>query len=242
MLTTKNLKKSYKMGEVVVNALNGINLTVDKGEYISIMGASGSGKSTLLHILGGVDNPTSGEITIGGVDLSKMNDYEATTFRRTNIGFVFQSFNLMPTLTVEENIALPILISGKKIEDNKNKINELIEVMGLKGREKHKPNQLSGGQQQRVAIARAFVTDPKIILLDEPTGSLDSKTGDMILELISSVHKKYKLTIIMVTHNVFAAEYADRVIFLKDGLVVDCIDRSSKSLNAKSIYDKLVSL
>lgn len=189
MVKVQDIKKQYRVGEIKVNALNGANLEVNEGEFVAIMGSSGSGKSTLMNIIGGIDGPTEGKIWIDGKCISTMNDTDITIFRRTNIGFVFQSFNLMPTLTVQENIALPLLISGKTIEKYAYKINTLIDLVGLKGREHHKPSQLSGGQQQRVAIARAFVTEPKIILLDEPTGALDSKNGEIILELLTDVQK-----------------------------------------------------
>lgn len=243
MVLFKNVKKIYSIGDILVKALDGIDITINEGEYTAVMGASGSGKSTFLHLLGGVDRPTSGEIWISGKCISKMNDTEITLFRRDKIGFVFQSFNLMPTLTVEENILLPLLISGQKTNEYLKKIKELIYVLGLEGREKHKPWQLSGGQQQRVAIARAFATDPNIILLDEPTGNLDSKNGEITLELVSTMHKKYRKTIIMVTHSIFAAEHAESTIFLKDGNVVNRISKKeNSSYSAKSINDIMLAI
>ncbi len=243
MVTVKNLKKSYEMGKVKVYALNGINLDVGTGEFLAIMGSSGSGKSTLLHIMGGIDNPTSGEVVIDGFSLSGMDDTRITIFRREKIGFVFQSFNLMPTLTVEENIMLPLQISGVNSKGKKDKIDELLQFIGLFERRQHKPNQLSGGEQQRVSIARALVIDPKIVLLDEPTGSLDSKNGVKILELLCHTHKEYKTTIIMVTHSPFAAGYTEKTFFMKDGLVVDSLTKQNNvEYSAKTINDRLVNL
>ena len=177
VLEAKNLQKRYQLGGVLVEALVGVDFTVDKGEFVAIMGPSGSGKSTLLHLLGGLDQPTDGEVLLAGKRLSVLGDRQATLVRRHSIGFVFQFFNLLPTLTAEENIALPLIIDGKKIRQYQARIDALLDLVGLTDRRKHKPDQLSGGEQQRVALARALVTEPAIILADEPTGNLDSKTG-----------------------------------------------------------------
>jgi len=243
MVTIKNLVKTYEMGKVKVNALNGLSLQINKGEFISIMGSSGSGKSTLLHIIGGIDTATAGEITIDGNATNHMDDTKITIFRRANIGFVFQAFNLMPTLTVEENIILPLQIAGKNVASKKNKIDELLDFTGLTERRDHKPSQLSGGEQQRVSIARALVIEPKIILLDEPTGSLDSKNGEKILELLRHTHKEYHSTIIMVTHSPLAAEFCEKTIFLKDGQVVDTFEKKNNNdYSSRSIYERMLKM
>lgn len=243
MIRVINLVKKYRMGKISVNALKGINLFVKKGEFISIMGSSGSGKSTLLHIMGGIDGCTSGEVQIDNKNITGMDDREITAYRRTNIGFVFQSFNLMPTLTIRENINLPLQIAGIDIKRKMKQMDELLQFVGLYARRDHKPNQLSGGEQQRVSIARALIINPKIILLDEPTGSLDSKNGNKVLELLRSTHQKYETTIIMVTHNPFAAEYSEKTIFMKDGIIADTLERTAGTkYSAKSIYDKMAVL
>jgi putative ABC transport system ATP-binding protein len=221
VLQTDKVTKSYRMGESNVNALDNVDFTVDKGEFVAIMGPSGSGKSTLLHLLGGLDGPSDGEVTLASRPLSKLKDNDVTMVRRRNVGFIFQFYNLVPTLTAEENVALPLLIDGKKIEDCQPKIGEMLALVGLADRKHHKPDQMSGGQQQRVAIARALVTDPAIILADEPTGNLDSKSGTAILELLRRTCDELGHTIVMVTHDARAASYADRVVFLKDGRIVD---------------------
>lgn len=220
LLKTVDLIKEYKMGEITVAALKGINITVEEGEFVAIMGPSGSGKSTLLHLLGGLDTPTQGEIYLNGIALSTMSDDQITKLRRRMIGFIFQFYNLIPTLTAAENVALPLLIDGQSLQKNQERVNALLEMVGLGERGNHRPDQLSGGQQQRVAIARAFVNDPKIVLADEPTGNLDSNAGTAILELLKRTCKELQTTIIMVTHDARAASYADSVIFLKDGRIV----------------------
>jgi len=219
ILEAANIWKQYNLGECPVNALAGVDLCIEKGDFVAIMGPSGSGKSTLLNMLGGLDRPSSGEITLAGLKLSVLDDDHATLARRHNVGFIFQSFNLLPTLTAEENIALPIIIDGRKPEKYQEKINQLLELVDLSDRRSHKPNQLSGGEQQRVAIARALITEPAIVLADEPTGNLDSKTGKAIMELLQESCAKMQQTIIMVTHDPRAAAFTNRVIFLKDGLV-----------------------
>ena len=226
VLQTDKVTKQYRMGEVSVNALDRVDFTVEKGEFVAIMGPSGSGKSTLLHLLGGLDGASGGEVTLAGKPLSRLSDNEVTLVRRRNVGFIFQFYNLVPTLTAEENIALPLMIDGKKIEDCRDRIDDLLDLVGLADRRHHKPDQMSGGQQQRVAIARALVTDPDILLADEPTGNLDSKSGAAILELLRRTCDELGHTIVMVTHDARAASYADRVVFLKDGRVVDEVRRA----------------
>ncbi len=231
VLQADRVTRQYRMGELTVNALDTVNFAVDRGEFVAIMGPSGSGKSTLLHLLGGLDGASEGEITLAGKALSKLNDDEVTLVRRRNVGFIFQFYNLVPTLTAEENIALPILIDGRNVDQYRSKIDELLKLVDLTDRRHHKPDQLSGGQQQRVAIARAFVTDPDIVLADEPTGNLDSKSGKAILELLRHSCDELGHTIVMVTHDAYAASYADRVVFLKDGRVVRNLTRAGHESN-----------
>jgi putative ABC transport system ATP-binding protein len=219
ILEANDVSKQYRMGEVKVDALDEVDFVVEKGEFVAVMGPSGSGKSTLLHLLGGLDKPTDGEVTLGGRKLSVMSDKEVTLARRRNVGFVFQFYNLLPTLTAEENIALPLLIDGKKIKKYQSKMDELLELVGLTERRKHKPDQLSGGEQQRVAIARAFVNDPDIVLADEPTGNLDSRAGEEIMKLLRRSCDELGQTIVVVTHDPKAASFADRIVFLKDGQI-----------------------
>jgi putative ABC transport system ATP-binding protein len=220
VLEAKEVRKQYKMGEHLVNALDGVDFQVEKGEFVAIMGPSGSGKSTLLHLLGGLDGPTEGNIILAGQPLAKLSERKATLVRRHNVGFVFQFFNLLPTLSAEENILLPVIIDGKDQRKYKERLNSLLELVGLSDRRHHKPDQLSGGEQQRVAIARALVTEPAILLADEPTGNLDSKTGTAIMELLKRSCDELDQTVIVVTHDAKAAAYADRVIFLRDGVIV----------------------
>jgi putative ABC transport system ATP-binding protein len=228
VLQTDKVVKQYRMGEVAVAALDQVDFKVEKGEFVAIMGPSGSGKSTLLHLLGGLDGPSDGEVTLAGQPLSKLDDNDVTLVRRHNVGFIFQFYNLVPTLNAEENVALPLLIDGKKIEDYRHRIDELLGLVGLADRKHHKPDQMSGGQQQRVAIARALVTDPAILLADEPTGNLDSRSGTAILELLRHICDESGHTIVMVTHDARAASYADRVVFLKDGHIVHELKREDE--------------
>ncbi len=221
ILETRHVTKQYRMGEVTVDALDGVDFIVEKGEFVAVMGPSGSGKSTLLHLLGGLDKPTDGEVTLAGKKISVLSDKEVTLTRRRNVGFIFQFYNLLPTLTAEENVALPLLIDGKRLKDYRDKIDGLLALVGLAGRKKHKPDQLSGGEQQRVAIARAFVTDPDIVLADEPTGNLDSKAGEEVLNLLRRSCDEMGQTIVMVTHDPKAASFADRIVFLRDGRIAD---------------------
>jgi putative ABC transport system ATP-binding protein len=220
VLKASFLRKKYQLGEHTVEALRGVNVDVQKGEFVAIMGPSGSGKSTLLHLLGGLDTPSEGEVTLRDDQLSKLTEYQATLARRHNVGFVFQFFNLLPTLTAEENILLPVIIDGKNPAHYEERLKQLLELVGLYERRKHKPDQLSGGEQQRVAIARALVTEPAILLADEPTGNLDTNTGTAIMELLQRSCREFQQTVIVVTHDPRAASYAQRVIFLRDGDIV----------------------
>jgi len=242
VLQTTGLRKHYQMGEVTVDALQSVDFVVQQGEFVAIMGPSGAGKSTLLHLMGGLDTPSDGDIVLGGKRLAHLSDDEITIVRRRQVGFIFQFFNLLPTLTAAENVALPLLIDGKRIEDYATRIDELLDLVGLSGRRDHKPDQLSGGEQQRVAIARAFVNDPKIVLADEPTGNLDSKSGTTVLELLRRTCKDLNATVVMVTHDPRAASYADRVIFLKDGQIVRELLPSDKGHSPQEIMDMMAEL
>jgi putative ABC transport system ATP-binding protein len=219
ILQALGLRKQYQMGEVTVDALRGVDFTVERGEFVAIMGPSGSGKSTLLHLLGGLDIASDGDVTLAGKRLAHLSDDEVTIVRRRQVGFIFQFFNLLPTLTAAENVALPLLIDGRAIDEYNARINELLDLVGLSDRRDHRPDQLSGGQQQRVAIARALVTDPAIVLADEPTGNLDSQSGTEVLQLLRRACDEQEQTIIMVTHDPRAAEFSDRVVRLRDGLI-----------------------
>lgn len=218
ILQAKDLKKVYGAGNRAVQALDGIDLTVEKGEFVAIVGTSGSGKSTLLHMLGGLDRPTSGSITVDGQDIFALKDEALTIFRRRKIGFVFQSYNLVPVLNVYENIILPIELDGGKV--NTDFVQQIVQTLGLTERLDALPNQLSGGQQQRVAIARALAAAPAIILADEPTGNLDSKTSQDVLSLLKISSQKFAQTIVMITHNEEIAQLADRIIRIEDGRIV----------------------
>ena len=217
ILQTENLTKIYGDGENAVHALRGINLTVEKGEFTAIVGTSGSGKATLLHMLGGLDRPTTGKVMVDGKDIFSLSEEQLTIFRRRKIGFVFQSYNLVPVLNLYENIVLPLELDGKKID--RGYIDQIAETLGLKDRLEALPNQLSGGQQQRVAIARALAGTPSIILADEPTGNLDSKTSQDVLSLLKVTSEKFGQTIVMITHNEEIAQMADRIIHIEDGCI-----------------------
>ena len=219
ILHTTALSKQYQMGAVTVHALRGVDLAIEKGEFVAIMGPSGSGKSTLLHLLGGLDAPSGGEVVLAGQALSQLNDEALTILRRRQIGFIFQFFNLLPTLTAAENIALPLLIDGRALPHDTPQINHLLTLVGLAQRGDHKPDQLSGGQQQRVAIARALITQPALILADEPTGNLDSQSGKEVLAILRRACDEEQQTIVMVTHDPRAADTADRVIEMEDGQI-----------------------
>lgn len=217
ILRVENLYKTYGQGENKVNALDGVSFSVNKGEFVAIVGPSGSGKSTLLHILGGVDKPTSGKVYMDSNDVYAQNEEQLAIFRRRQVGLVYQFYNLIPVLNVTENITLPVLMDGGKV--NKEKLEELIKTLKLQGREHHLPNELSGGQQQRVSIGRALINAPAILLADEPTGNLDSKNSQEIVELLKLSNKKYNQTLIVITHDENIALQADRVITIEDGKI-----------------------
>lgn len=217
ILETKNLKKIYGKGETEVHALDGVDLSVEKGEFVAIVGTSGSGKSTLLHMLGGLDRPTSGSVTVDGRELSKLKDEELTVFRRRKIGFVFQNYNLVPVLSVYENIVLPIQLDGNR--EDEAYVKKIIDTLGLEKKLNNLPNKLSGGQQQRVAIARALAAKPAIILADEPTGNLDSSTSQDVMGLLKVTSERFAQTIVMITHNEEIAQMADRIIRIEDGRI-----------------------
>ena len=218
LLQTSNLKKTYGSGDAAVHALDGVSFSVDKGEFVAIVGTSGSGKSTLLHMLGGLDRPTSGDVTVDGQKLFSLKDDELTVFRRRKIGFVFQNYNLVPSLNVYENIILPIQLDGNT--PDAEYINSIVETLGLGSKLKNLASNLSGGQQQRVAIARALSTKPAIILADEPTGNLDSKTSMDVLKLLKITSEKYSQTIVIITHDEQLAQMADRIVRIEDGRIV----------------------
>lgn len=218
ILEVKDLCKNYGKGSTLVKALDNVSFEVEEGEFLAIVGSSGSGKSTLLHILGAVDKPTSGKVMVGGVDTFKQRDNELAIFRRRKVGLIYQFYNLIPILNVEENMTLPILLDGKKPDEKYLK--ELIEILGLERRVNHLPNELSGGQQQRVSIGRALISKPDIILADEPTGNLDSKASKEIIDLLKLSNEKYHQTIIMITHDMNLAKMAKRIITLEDGHIV----------------------
>lgn len=218
ILETKDLKKQYGTGDTAVHALAGVNLSVENGEFVAIVGTSGSGKSTLLHMLGGLDRATSGKVYVDGKDIFSLKDEELTIFRRRKIGFVFQAFNLVPVLSVYENIVLPLQLDGRTIDETY--LNQIVEALGLQEKLQALPNQLSGGQQQRVAIARALAAKPAIILADEPTGNLDSRTSQDVMGLLKTTSSKFSQTIVMITHNGEIAQLADRIIRIEDGCIV----------------------
>ena len=218
ILKVENLTKVYGKDNNKVVALDNVSFTVEKGEFVAIVGASGSGKSTLLHLIGGVDTPTSGKVFIDGQDIYKLNSDKLAIFRRREVGLIYQFYNLIPILTVEENITLPLELDNRKVD--KFELNEIIKLLGLERRRNHLPNELSGGQQQRTSIGRAIITKPAIILADEPTGNLDSKASEEVVTLLQKMNKDYKQTIIMITHNLEIASYADRIITIEDGKIV----------------------
>ncbi len=217
VIEVNNVSRSFNNGKQTTEVLKNISLTVEEGDFVSIMGPSGSGKSTLLYLLGGLDQPTEGSVSINGRDLSTLKDKELSRMRNEEIGFVFQFYNLVPNLNVVDNISLPLMLAGKKISDYKDKINECLELIGMQDKRKLTPRELSGGQQQRVAIARALVFDPDILFLDEPIGNLDSKSGTKIMELFRRINWKYNKTIVQVTHSEEAARYGSRLVRIVDG-------------------------
>ncbi len=219
ILQTKDLRKTYGSGDTEVRALDGVDLTVEKGEFVAVVGTSGSGKSTLLHMLGGLDRPTAGDVTVDGTDIFSLKDEALTIFRRRKIGFVFQNYNLVPVLNVYENIVLPVQLDGGRVD--KAHVDRIIETLGLESKLQNLPNNLSGGQQQRVAIARALAAKPAIILADEPTGNLDSQNSNEVLALLKETARKYEQTVIMITHNPAIAHTADRIFQVSDGVLTD---------------------
>ena len=218
ILKVENLTKIYGKDKNKVVALDNVSFSVEKGEFVAIVGASGSGKSTLLHLMGGVDTPTSGKVFIDGKDIYSLSSDNLSIFRRREVGLIYQFYNLIPILNVEENILLPLELDNRKID--KFELNELLKILGLENRRKHLPNELSGGQQQRTSIGRALITKPAIVLADEPTGNLDSKSSDEVVNLLKKMNKEYKQTIIMITHNLDIAAVADRIITIEDGKIV----------------------
>ena len=224
ILETKDLRKVYGTGDTAVRALDGVDLTIEQGEFVAIVGTSGSGKSTLLHMLGGLDRPTSGSVFVDGKDIFSFKDEALTIFRRRKIGFVFQSYNLVPVLNVQENIVLPIQLDGRRVD--KAFVRQIVKTLGLEERLEALPSQLSGGQQQRVAIARALAAAPAIILADEPTGNLDSRTSQDVLGLLKITSQKFSQTIVMITHNEEIAQMADRILRIEDGRIVSGRDRA----------------
>lgn len=219
IIEVTDLYKTFMLGTVPIEILKDINISINKGEFITIMGPSGSGKSTLLYLIGGLDKPTSGNIFIKDRDISVLSDEEQSIMRRREVGFVFQFYNLVPNLTVEDNIMLPILLDGKKIKNYRHKLDEILEIVELSDRKTHTPRELSGGQQQRVAIARALINEPDIILADEPTGNLDSKTSEEVMKLLQRINKDKGKTILQVSHSLETAKYGNRIVNVKDGRV-----------------------
>ena len=219
ILKVENLTKTYGSGESLVNAVDDVSFSVEKGEFVAIVGASGSGKSTLLHLIGGVDRPTSGKIFVDGNDISKMNDDKLAVFRRRQVGIVYQFYNLIPILTVEENITLPCDLDGRGVD--RERLEMILDSFGLRARIKHLPNQLSGGQQQRTSIARALINNPSLVLADEPTGNLDSKSSEEVMSMLKMCNQSYGQTVIMITHNLDIAKQADRIITISDGKIVE---------------------
>ena len=215
ILKVENLTKTYGSGENLVHAVDDVSFSVEKGEFVAIVGASGSGKSTLLHLIGGVDRPTSGKIFVDGNDISKMNDDKLAVFRRRQVGIVYQFYNLIPILTVEENITLPCDLDGRGVD--RERLEMILDSFGLRARRKHLPNQLSGGQQQRTSIARALINNPSLVLADEPTGNLDSKSSEEVMSMLKMCNQSYGQTVIMITHNLDIAKQADRIITISDG-------------------------
>ena len=219
ILKVENLTKTYGSGENLVHAVDDVSFSVEKGEFVAIVGASGSGKSTLLHLIGGVDRPTSGKIFVDGNDISKMNDDKLAVFRRRQVGIVYQFYNLIPILTVEENITLPCDLDGRGVD--RERLEMILDSFGLRARRKHLPNQLSGGQQQRTSIARALINNPSLVLADEPTGNLDSKSSEEVMSMLKMYNQSYGQTVIMITPNLDIAQQADRIITISDGKIVE---------------------
>ena len=238
ILQTIDLKKYYGTEPNITKALDGVNFSVEEGEFVAVVGTSGSGKSTMLHMMGGLDTPTSGSVIVRGEDLAKKNDEELTIFRRRNIGFIFQNYNLVPILNVYENIVLPVELDGDTVD--KRFLEEIIHMLALDDKLKNMPNNLSGGQQQRVAIARALISKPAIVLADEPTGALDSHSSQMLLSTMQSMNENLGATILMVTHDAFSASYANRILFLRDGVIFTEILKGRDT--RKIFFDKILNV
>ena len=238
ILQTIDLKKYYGTEPNITKALDGVNFSVEEGEFVAVVGTSGSGKSTMLHMMGGLDTPTSGRVIVRGEELAKKNDEELTIFRRRNIGFIFQNYNLVPILNVYENIVLPVELDGDTVDQGF--MDEVVHMLALEDKLKNMPNNLSGGQQQRVAIARALVAKPAIVLADEPTGALDSHSSQMLLSTIQSINEQLRATILMVTHDAFTASYANRILFLKDGEIFMELRKGNDSRSA--FFDKILNV
>lgn len=238
ILQTIDLKKYYGTKPNITKALDGVNFSVEEGEFVAVVGTSGSGKSTMLHMMGGLDTPTSGSVIVRGEDLAKKNDEELTIFRRRNIGFIFQNYNLVPILNVYENIVLPVELDGDTVD--KRFLEEIIHMLALDDKLKNMPNNLSGGQQQRVAIARALISKPAIVLADEPTGALDSHSSQMLLSTMQSMNENLGATILMVTHDAFSASYANRILFLRDGVIFTEILKGRDT--RKIFFDKILNV
>jgi putative ABC transport system ATP-binding protein len=234
MVEIDNVTKVYSQGKNEVRALDGVTLRVAAGEFVSVVGPSGSGKSTLLHLVGGLDKPTTGEVSVDGRRLSEMTDDEVTIFRRRKIGFVFQFFNLLPTLTAEENVALPLLLDGLRRRDIQPRVERMLGLVGLGSRRGHKPDQLSGGEMQRVAIARALVTEPVLLLADEPTGNLDTRTGEAVLELVREAHARRGQTVVLITHDPRVAAYGDRCVTIMDGRIAGDVRGSTPATRRRA--------
>ena len=228
IIEVKNLIKLYRVGDSVVHALNGVNFSINEGEFCAIVGTSGSGKSTLLNMLAGLEKPTKGEVIINGEHMEKLKEDQLVSFRRDHVGFIFQSFHLIGTMNAVENVALPLSFRGEKKESRLKKADKMLDLVNLKKHKKHLPNQMSGGQQQRVGVARALVVDPKIIFADEPTGNLDSHTSKEVMELMQKVVREQKKTLVMVTHDNHLASYADRIFHIIDGEIVKIEDNRTK--------------
>jgi putative ABC transport system ATP-binding protein len=243
ILEAHDLVKRYSLGDGSVDALRGVSLSVAKGEFVAIMGSSGSGKSTMLHLLGGLDRPSEGTVLIDGINISQLNDEEATLTRREKTGFVFQFFNLISLLNVAENVALPFLIAGDSLAAHRERVDALLDLVGLSDKAKHRPDQLSAGEQQRVALARALANEPAILLADEPTGNLDFVTGTEILDLIWDSCDRLGQTIVLVTHDARAAAYADRVLVVRDGTIRDAIELGRRrDHEARPLINRLAAL
>ncbi|MCI8638399.1 MAG: ABC transporter ATP-binding protein [Coprococcus sp.] len=239
VIEVHNLYKLYRVGDSIVRALNGVSFEIHQGEFCAIVGTSGSGKSTLLNMLAGLEKPTKGEIIVGGSHIETLNEDQLVSFRRNNVGFIFQSFHLIGTMNAVENVALPLSFRGEKRSSRMRKADKMLNLVNLKKHKKHLPNQMSGGQQQRVGVARALVMDPKIIFADEPTGNLDSHTSEEVMHLMQDVVRKHNKTLVMVTHDEHLASYADRVFHIIDGEIVRVEEKRQKEEEKEQIHEKI---